>query len=163
MRRVFILFFLLRTTLVFTQVNTATPASTVSKSFYDSLPLLNKKGLDIYLDGYKNIKSNGLPARAIYFALLEDGFELKSNDSLVRIKKFTVSFDGLDKKKNIALNEFPSAGPFVPIGNDAKTKQLFKKIRYSTIVTIDTIIVEYLGKLYKIKSQEYYDRDDGKW
>ena len=106
--------------------------------------------IKIYIPGYSDsIQQNGIKVRTIRTAILVNGFELLSSDSLLKIEKFHIVFD--DAQEN--LNSKNSKGN--KILNDEINVVPMSKINEAKIITIESITVQYKGKCYRIRPEIY--------
>lgn len=116
----------------------------------NTCPLHDFTEIEIYISGYSDsIQQNGIKVRAIRTALLVNGFELLSTDSLLTIEKFHIVFD--DAQGNL----YSKSSKGNKILNDENDIVPMRKISEARIVTVELMIVQYKGKCYRVKPQIY--------
>ncbi len=116
-------------------------------------PFLKEPQFNVFIPGsHDSIQSNGKKVRVIEFDSLVNGFELVSDDSLVKVKRFNlVFFDG-----KITETIYSKAAESSRMIDDRPDLIPLSRLKNVDFFTLENIKVEYKGFCYTIAAQLYY-------
>ena|SRR5690606_13992463 len=117
-------------------------------------PFLKSVNFDVFIEGYSDtIQANGLKARSISVVSLTNGFELSTNDSLAKVISFRLIFDD-----TATGNLYSKSALGNKITDNEKHMFSLSRLKTSSLITLDQIIVEYKGTCFTLPGQVYYPR-----
>ena len=117
----------------------------------DTCPIAGFKDVNLFIpSSVGTIQENGLRVKAVHAANLTNGFELISQDSLIKIVHFHLVFDN-----RADGNLYSKISKGNKIMDNAKHLFSLSKIKDATLITIDDIMVKYKDICYRAKSQVY--------
>jgi hypothetical protein len=118
-------------------------------------PFLKTPQFNVFIPGsHDSIQSNGMKVRVIEFDSLVNGFELVSDDSMVKVKGFFLVFD--DNTKTLAL--YSKSTGTSRMTDDRPDIVPLSKLGDARYLVLDRIMLEYNGFCYTISGQVYFDQ-----